>query len=359
MREAARLNRGVVLGLAAILALLGATGCERAPRTMTITGETMGTVYTARIVVAGSVDASEDELRGIVEAELDRVDELMSTYRDDSELSRFNASRSTDPFPVSADTLAVFVLAQRVSDLTGGAFDVTVGPLVNAWGFGPNGRDTIPPTDAELVELRRHVGHALLEVDEAASTVRKLDPDLYCDLSAVAKGYAVDKAAAALDAKGFENYMIEVGGEVRTRGRTTAGRAWRIAIERPEEEDRAIETVVPLSGLSMATSGNYRNFREVGGQHLGHTIDPRTGRPVLSKLASVSVVHPNCATADAYATALMVMGVEHGFRYAENEGLAVVFLVHQDDAPVPEVQFSRLTTRRFGEMILSQTGEPE
>ena len=351
-RPVHRSDRLVALALAALVC---AVGCERAARTKTITGETMGAVYTVRAVVPGHATISEADLRTAVEEAFERINGLMSTYREDSELSRFNASRSTEPFSVSADTAAVFALAQRVSEQTGGAFDVTVGPLVNEWGFGPNGRDTTPPDEAELTELRRHVGHALLELDEAASTVRKRDPELYCDLSAVAKGYAVDEAAEALDAIGIENYMVELGGEVRTRGRTTADRPWRIAVERPEEDARAIETVVPLSGLSIATSGGYRNFREVDGRKFSHTIDPRTGEPVMTRLASVSVIHPSCAAADAYATALMVMGVDEGFQFAEDEGLAAVFLVHADAASGPDVDVVRLTTRRFGEMVLDQT----
>jgi thiamine biosynthesis lipoprotein len=255
----------------------------------------------------------------------------MSTYQPSSELSQFNSSRATEPFPVSAETLQVFAEAQRISAATGGAFDITVGPLVNLWGFGPNAKPLMIPADEEVERLRPRIGWSRIEVDTALSTIRKSEPEMYCDLSAIAKGYAVDRVAEGLAALGLADTMVEVGGEVRTRGRNAAGEPWRIAIERPDTAQRAFQEVVPLSDLAMATSGDYRNFYEQDGVRFSHTIDPRTGRPIQHRLASVSVIDPVCMRADGYATALMVLGEEEGFKLAEEQGLAALFLVRKGD----------------------------
>ena len=275
-------------------------------------GQTMGTWYTVKAVEL-PVEADEDReatLRSAIEEQLEDVNAKMSTYRDDSEVSRFNQSESTTPFPVSDETLAVFSKAQQLAESSGGAFDITVGPLVNAWGFGPGERTLEGPGDDELAALRARVGFRNVEVGDAA--IRKLRPDVYCDLSAIAKGYAVDRVGLALGDLGCDHYMVEVGGEVRTKGLNGDGVPWRIAIEKPDPEGRAIHRVLPLSGLAMATSGDYRNYYETEGARLSHTIDPRTGRPIAHKLASVSVVHEECAMADGFATTMMVLGPEDG-----------------------------------------------
>jgi len=265
-----------------------------------------------------------------IQAQLDLVDERMSTYRPDSELSRFNQSTETTPFRISPETLEVFRIAQAVSEASGGAFDVTVGPLVNAWGFGPEEGRQEGPSEAELAALRERVGYRNLEIDEAALTIRKALPDIYCDLGAVAKGYAVDRVAQALDRLEIHNYMVEVGGEIRTRG-SKAGEPWRIGIEEPVTGRRAIRKVLkmPVAGLAMATSGDYRNYIEIGGVRLSHTIDPRTSRPIAHGLASASVLHDTCAMADAYATALMVLGPEKGYTLAVEHGLAALFIIRE------------------------------
>ena len=335
-----------------LVVLTTSLGCMR-PRERAVSGETMGTTFTVKVVTTpGSGRRSQlAKLPDTVHACLDSVNQKMSTWLPDSELSRFNQYEGSEPFQMSRETLRVIRHARRVSEVSGGAFDITVGPLVNAWGFGPEEGILEGPSDAELAALRERVGYDKLEVDLSTSTVRKTRPDIYCDLSAIAKGYAVDKVAAALDDLGFENYMVEVGGEVKANGVNAKGIPWQIGIERPVPGARAVHKVVPLSGMAMATSGDYRNYYEKDGIRLSHTIDPRTGRPVAHKLASVSVVHKECAWADAYATALMVLGPDAGYALAVKEDLAAFFIVHEGSRA-----FSEKATPAFEKLVEGPIG---
>lgn len=300
----------------------------------------MGTTYSVRVVLPGDLPDVEREhidaeLADLPQRVLDGVNAKMSTYQDTSELSRFNQHEETTPFPLSRETLKVMAIAQAVSEQTQGAFDITVGPLVNAWGFGPE--DGGVPSDAALAELLKRVGFRHLAVDAEAGTATKAIPGLYCDLSAVAKGYGVDAVAEALEALGVTRYMVEVGGEVRTAGLNARGQAWRIGIYKPDPETLGLQRVVGLSGQAMATSGDYRNFIDHNGERLSHTIDPRTGRPTTHGVASVSVVHESCAWADAYATALMVMPPEAGCQFALDKGLAAYFIIHDGEGFVEKM----------------------
>jgi thiamine biosynthesis lipoprotein len=271
---------------------------------------------------------------------LNKIDAMMSTYKPDSELSRFNQHQSTEPFKVSPEMIEIFQAARKVSDATNGAFDITVGPIVNAWGFGPE-KKTTPPSDAEIAELLPRVGYKMVSIDAASSTLRKERPDIYCDLSGIAQGYAADKIAAMLDELGIANYMIDISGEFRTRGTNDSGQPWQIAIERPDAPERTAQLVVPLSNMSLATSGDYRNYREENGVRFSHEIDPATGRPIQHKLASASIITDRCTLADAYATALMVLGPEKGPALAEQEGLAVYLLVRNAQGDFDEVQSTK------------------
>ena len=260
--------------------------------------------------------------------EAKRINNLISNYRDDSELSRLNQADTGAPIDLSPETMQVFAEALRIGELTGGAFDVTVGPLVNAWGFGP-GERTPSLADTELDRLRAAVGWGKIAVGD--TTVTKLADGVYCDLSAVAKGFGVDQAARALDAHGHQNYMVEIGGEVLARGVNGEGRAWRIGIEKPSEAGQGLQGVIELDGMAMATSGDYRNFWEEDGVRYSHTIDPRTGRPVRHQLASVTVLEPTCMRADGFATALMALGEDEGYGLAERLELAALFQVRTPD----------------------------
>ncbi len=300
------------------------------------TGPTMGTTYAVRVVrVDAWPQVDRDRVAGEIRAVLDDVESKMSHYDPSSELSRFNRGRTTRPFPVSAETFEVFRQARRLSELTAGALDVTVAPLVNAWGFGPVEPDRFPPDAERLSRALEHVGYAGIELDEAASALRKADPAIEVDLSAVAKGYGVDRVAAALRGEGLERYLVEVGGEIVASGTNHLDRPWRIGIESPLAGG-GIQRVVPLRDRAMATSGDYRNRREVGGGWVSHTVDPRTGRPVEHRLASVSVIADLCVVADGLATALEVLGPDDGYPLAVERGWAALFLVRGEDGAIAE-----------------------
>lgn len=321
---------GRAVGLAAAL-LSTVGGCARAemPETLLLEGATMGTRFRVRVDDEGAA-LRDRELAAIVRAVLDEVDDRMSTWKQDSEVSRLNRAPAGEAVPVSGPTYEVLDAATRIGRETAGAFDVTVGPLVDAWGFGPE-EVTRAPDDAEIARLRAAVGSDGLRLEPVARTVTKLREGVRVDLSAIAKGYAVDRVADALVEAGLARVMVEVGGEVTTRGLTWEERPWRIGIERPTPGATGeLQRSIPLVDLSVASSGDYRNSYVLDGRTVGHTIDPRTGHPVEHRLRAVSVVTARCMEADALATALMVMGPEEGLRWATSRGLAVLFVVDED-----------------------------
>ncbi len=303
-----------------------------APARVVLTGSTMGTTWSVTLHARDRTRADLRAARAAIEARLDAVNRLMSTWDPESELSRLNRHASTEPFALSPETLEVLDLAREVSERTEGAFDVTVGPLVAAWGFGAGARAPgQTPDRAELATIRRRVDYRLLELDREAGTVHKRRPDVECDLSAIAKGFAVDEVARALERQGWDDFLVEIGGEVRARGERIEGGPWRVGIERPDPHGRSVHAAVDLSDLAMATSGDYRSFYEAGGRRLTHIVDPRTGRPPEGPVASVSVVHRDAVRADAWATALSVLGPEAGFEKAVAEGIGAHFLLRTPD----------------------------
>lgn len=314
---------------------------EEKGKLIEFSGRTMGTTYSVKVYADSADDVASLQLKLLTLGLLGDLDLKMSTYKAESELSRFNASASTEAIGASRPLIEVFSAALAVSEETGGAFDITVGPIVNAYGFGPEAR-VDPPTESELAALRMRVGYTMLSVDEDALTLRKSRPDIYADLSAIAKGYAVDVLVQTLERAGAKNYFAEIGGEVRTKGRNKDGEPWRVGIEEPSEGRRVIHRIVGLEDYAMATSGDYRNYYEEDGRRISHTIDPRSGLPVSHNLASATVFHEQCMMADAYATAMMVLGVDEGHRLAEELKLAVIFLVREDDGT-----FSERTTSAF------------
>lgn len=318
-----------------VLALIGCRGPGPEAPVRIFTGETMGTTFTVKVVAEGLGEDLLAELPAAIQGELDDVNAKMSHYLEDSELSRLNRWRDQEPFSVSAETMTVLQHAREISRLSGGSFDITVAPLVDAWGFGPPGQPPEPPSPEEIDRLRQLIGWQDVELDPVAGTVRKTRPGLSLDLSAIAKGYGVDRVAAALDRVGIGGYMVEVGGEVRTRGRNAEGAPWRIAIERPDPAGRALQLVVPLSDLALATSGDYRNYYEIDGRRISHTIDPRTGYPITHRFTSASVITGECVEADAWATALLVLGPA-GVDLAEKLGLAAFFLERDSEGGFTE-----------------------
>lgn len=322
----------VVLVLATLAALLAALSVHRLQcggvvgPYVAFSGRSMGTTYEVKVA---RHDLSPDDMREVgaaIEHTLERVNALMSTWRDDSEISRFNAHTSTAPFAVDDETARVIAAALEVSRKSGGAFDVTVGPLVEAWGFGRTEIEFVPDEE-QITALRARVGWQKLSLDPSDSSLSKTVPDLEADLSALAKGYGVDAVAEALEVIGQTAYLVEIGGELRARGERLDGRPFRVAIEEPIIDDRRIHRVIELRDIAMATSGDYRNWIDVDGLRLSHTLDPRTGRPITHDLASVTVLHPQAMWADAWATALNVLGPDAGYELARREGLPAYFIV--------------------------------
>ena len=293
-------------------------------RIITFQGPIMGTTYTVKVISQGLENKAQSEVDQAIISTLESVNSSMSTYLRSSELSKFNDHLSLSPFPASDEILRVMSEAKRVAKLSNGAFDVTVGPLVDAWGFGPE-KTTTPPTPGQIELLRESIGYEKLKIgDEHLS---KTAINLRCDLSAIAKGFGVDKVRDTLEQLGFKNFMIEVGGEVITKGRRLDGRIWRIGIEKPDPSGVSIQRAIELDSMAMASSGDYRNYREIDGKRVSHTIDPRTGSPVTHRLASVTVLHKSCMTADALATTLSVLGPEEGMQLANKSKIHALFLV--------------------------------
>ena len=324
----------MLCALTGVLYLCAFTGCQRQPppeiQEYLIEGPTMGTTYMVKIAES-SREMSPlrlEKIESSIHSELEHLNALMSTYLEDSELSRFNRFHQIDVFfPLSEETLEVFRLSQEISEMSGGAFDITISPLVNAWGFGPGGKPSRLPDEPLLENIRNKVGYHLLEL--GGNGARKHHPELTVELSAIAPGYAVDRIAHALEQLECRHFMVELGGEIRAKGHNAQGNFWRIGIEKPITTGREVQRVVRLNNQSLSTSGDYRNYIEQDGVRLSHTIDPATGRPISHNLASVTVVADNCAWADGVATALMVMGPEKGMALAEQQGIAAYFIIRK------------------------------
>jgi FAD:protein FMN transferase len=315
-----------------------------------VSGDTMGTTYNVKIANQALSSTEERSLKTLVQEELDQVEALMSTYRPDSEVSRFNAWREEAPFPISEDVYKVLVHAQAISDESKGAFDITVGPAVRRWGFGPDPRIG-PPNPQEIHTLRSQIGYTRLKLSPKRLLVKK-HQSLEIDLSAIAKGYAVDQVSLQLEKKGYLHHMVEVGGEMRLRGKKAAKSPWRIGIENPNPETNQVLKPLVLTDISVATSGSYRNSYVVGDRSYSHTIDPRTAMPITHRLISATVFHPNCAAADAYATALMVMGESQGLEFAIKYNLAIHLIIEQ-----PKGRRKVVESPAFKMLLKSQKGQ--
>ena len=335
-------RRSIILSAVVLLHALAACGEHRLDE-YHLSGATMGTRFSVAVVSASKFD--QQQLRKQIHATLDDVDLHMSTYRLDSELARFNRSTSTNAIPVSPGLCRAVDDAHALSVMTAGAFDITVGPLVNIWGFGPGESRVTPPSDEAIEKAKTITGYGHLHADCSRPAIRKDHADLQIDLSGYAKGLAADRIAALLDEHGMSNYLVEVGGDLRARGRNASSAKWRIAIERPDQSEVAVEKIVHISDLSVATSGDYRNYFEFEGQRYSHMIDPQTGRPVTHNLASVTVLGESAAYADAMATALLVFGPDTGLAFAQREGIAAYFLLRDADSLTERMspQFTALT----------------
>ena len=319
--------------LAPLLACALLAACESGPpdSAVRVTGSTMGTGYELKLVPKPGQSIAADSIKRQAEALLARVNRQMSTYDPDSELSRFNRNPSTDWIAVSPELLYVVAEGLRVGELTGGAFDITVGPLVNLWGFGPDARrDQVPSEDA-IAAARQRVGYWQLHARAEPPALKKDRADLYVDLSALAKGYGVDRLAELVEANGIHDYLVSIGGDLRAKGLNGKGQPWTVAIERPVPGQRAVERLIRISDHAVSTAGDYRNFFEQDGQRYSHIINPRTGRPVPRTVVSVTVIGKLDLHADAADTALMAAGADQGFQLATEHHLAALFILADPD----------------------------
>ncbi|SHI11298.1 FAD:protein FMN transferase [Ferrimonas marina] len=311
------------VGLALIL-----SGCSPAPKVQSISGQTMGTSYHISWV-AGSEGHSPEQLQAAIDQRLEQVNDSMSNWRPDSLISQFNDLRSDEAMLVDADFIAVMRESVRLAELTDGALDVTISPVVDLWGFGPQGRVQHAPSIESIQEAKAHTGIKHLEIE--GMRLRKHLPTLNLNLGAIAKGYGVDVVADLLDEQGIHDYLVEIGGELRLKGAKPDQQPWRIAIEKPDAYGRGVAQILAPGEMAIATSGDYRNFFEEEGRRFSHLIDPRSGEPVNTRLASATVLAPTAMTADALATAFIIMGTESSLALAEREELPVMLIEKRPD----------------------------
>lgn len=303
-------------------------GCQDKPEDLSISGTTMGTTYHITLVSVPP-SLSQASLEKDIEQILQKVNLQMSTYMDESEISRFNQSPINEWFAISDDFLQVLILSQKISALTQGKFDITIGPLIELWGFGRELTQDVPDK-AAISAAKLKTGWDQLIISVATKSIRKRVP-LTLNVSAIAKGYGVDKVAEYLMAKGIDNYLVEIGGEMRVAGHNSKGLQWRVGVEKPSLAQKSAQLVIQLDNQSIATSGDYRNYFESDGQRYSHTIDPDSGRPVRHNIASVTVIAQTAAEADALATALNVIGEEAALKFSERMKLAVYFIFYNND----------------------------
>lgn len=318
----------IMLALVFLL-LLTACGAKQ-QAAIRLQGESMGTTWHITLVPNANNRVSAPALRAEVEQILVRIDEQMSNWRQDSEISRFNQASTTDWFPVSLDLVKVVSAAQQVSQLSKGVYDITIGPLVNLWGFGSTKNPEAKPTDADIKNALAKIGYQKLSSRENPPALRKTQADLYVDLASIAPGYAVDLIGQYFEQQGIKDYMVELGGEVRTLGKSPRGDDWRIGIEKPVDLGKAVQQGMTLLNSGLSTSGDYRDFFIENGKRYSHTIDTLTGYTASHSLASVSVVAENTTLADAYSTMLMAMGEVKGKAFADQHQLKAFFIWRTD-----------------------------
>lgn len=341
-------NLSIVKLWLALLGLAFLVSCSDAPERIEFRGETMGTTYS---VVLFSKDPrhSADKIQSKVDTVLERVNAQMSTYDPNSELSQFNQLESSQPVVISRDLERVVSRALAIARETNGALDITVGPLVNLWGFGPNAKPEKQPTAEQLAAVTNKVGYEKLTVRN--HQLIKSHSEMYVDLSTIAKGYGVDKVGKLLDQLSVNQYLIEIGGEILAKGGKPAGENWKLAIEKPVSSERAVQDVVQFKEGALATSGDYRNYFEENGRRYSHIIDPTQAQPIQHNLVSVSVFADNSMSADAYATALLVMGTERAKAFANANQLAVMLIYKTDEG------FQEYTNKWFKPLLVSNKQE--
>lgn len=307
-----------------LIASVLSVGCSSKPEVIELSGTKMGTTYNITVVAD---QLPPDDLHQRIDNLLSLVDNSMSTYKTDSELSRFNRMAVGQEMQISEDFARVLQISHDVWQRSGGAFDPTIGPLVDLWGFGPTVTDNTAPSTQQLSLAVRNIGFQNLILDDLS--LSKTRP-VQLDLSAVAKGYAVDLVADMLEMLGLPDYLVEIGGEIRASGSNPNGQIWRVAIEEPALIS-SVNRIIPVAESAVATSGDYRNYFEQEGIRYSHILDPRSGSPIKHNLASVTVLSNSCAEADAWATAFLVMGAEPSLQLAEQLKLPVYLLTKEGD----------------------------
>ena len=332
------MTRFAIIGL--VLALWS---CESDPVVLELSGETMGTTYNITAVDA-SAELDADAVQARVEETLAMVNAGMSNWDPNSEISKFNAAETTEPVEISPELAKVMGAAAEVHEKSLGQFDVTLGPLIELWGFGARTSESPIPADEAIAAALDVVGQSKVLI-LTGETLAKAQPQTSVYLAAIAKGYGVDEVAATLQGLGFEDFMVEIGGDLFAAGENPQGEPWRIGIEKPEATDRTVEEIVTFSGLGMATSGDYRNYFEEDGVRYSHIIDAETGRPITHTTASVTVLTEKAMMADAWATALLALGQDRGLAVAEAEGLAVLFI--ERDPASGDGAFRSVASARF------------
>ncbi|NDV98852.1 FAD:protein FMN transferase [Yangia sp. PrR002] len=304
--------------------------CKKGWSVLELSGLTMGTSYSiAAIDHSNKIDKAE--LQKAVDASLAQVNAQMSNWDSSSEISRFNAAGATDNFAVSHEVAHVMKAAQEINAATDGRFDVTVGPLLDLWGFGAGKTRADMPSDSEIAQALACCGQTQ-SVNVGDRALQKMRPDAEVYLSAIGKGFGIDQVSRTLASFGITDYMVEVGGDLYTAGKNPDGQPWHIGIETPEAFNRGVQQVVAVSDMGMATSGDYRNFFDYEGKRYSHIIDATTGRPVNHSTASVTVMTENAMLADAWATALLVLGRERGLEIANERDMAVLFIDRAGEA---------------------------
>ncbi|MBC1185067.1 MULTISPECIES: FAD:protein FMN transferase ApbE [Kluyvera] len=325
--------RTMLLGVVILLAGCDNTSAPATPKAQVtvLDGKTMGTFW--RVSVVGLDQNRAENLRQKVQTLLDGDDQLLSTWKNDSALMRFNQSQSTTPWPVSEGMADIVTESLRIGQKTQGAMDITVGPLVNLWGFGPDKQPVKTPTQAQIDAAKARTGLKNLTVINRAGQqyLQKAIPDLYVDLSTVGEGYAADHLARLMIEEGISRYLVSVGGALVSRGMNADGQPWRVAIQKPTDRENAVQAIVDINGHGISTSGSYRNYYELDGQRISHVIDPQTGRPITHKLVSVTVIAPTALEADGWDTGLMVLGTEKAQQVVREQGLAVYMIMKEGD----------------------------
>lgn len=321
-----------------IAAVVTLSGCDNSAPTPSpksnatvLEGKTMGTFW--RVSVVG-VDASRTEaLRQKVQTQLNADDLLLTTWKNDSALMRFNLSTSTAPWPVSEAMADIVTESLRIGAKTRGAMDITVGPLVNLWGFGPDKQPIKTPDQSQIDIAKARTGLQHLTVINKADSqyLQKDIPDLYVDLSTVGEGYAADHLARLMEQEGISRYLVSVGGALVSRGMNGDEKPWRVAIQKPTDRENAVQAIVDINGYGISTSGSYRNYYELDGKRISHVIDPQTGHPIQHKMVSVTVIAPTALEADGWDTGLMVLGPEKAQEVVREQGLAAYMIIKEGD----------------------------